>query len=1067
MKTLLKVLLSIIVVLALTVGAIIGIAVQTKQVSKSDLAFLVDLGKREGMGAVFLIIKAELYGVDMSNASDPSYGRQQIEGRGNAPWVIRGNLDGRPRVLKFALAPNLWAAYDIEHASLYQVWEGKVLFEGAAYDYQHGPQPASEGNWYLRDEAGANWFISEAGEEVPANIIYRGHEYGADNKTAAMHFEVIAGEHRIAIREWPEFVERDGQRLLQRRFEFDAPDAISAGFYTGSGEKFNLTETIEHPLADTTPIVLASGPKRGRDAEASELEKGEAVISGSDCLGCHARDHRIAGPAWSTISGKFRGKIQDEVVGALVESVRAGSVGTWGQVPMPAHPGLSEEDARNAIVFILNTGEPEEVADPPLDENGTPYVGTYEVDTLPRLSSVHPSFALENISPAGFEPKVGGMDFRLDGKMVMASWDLDGAVYLIDPEAPIESRIKRIGEGLHEPLGLTIVDDRIFVLQKQELTELVDNNGDEIIDEYRALNYNWKANPNFHSFAFGLLHQDDAFYFLLSICVLPGGASCPEQQLTQGKLLKADTQGNIETYASGFRTPNGIAHGPNGEMYVTDNQGDWLPASKLVQIQPGDFYGSRAVPDDGTFDLVEEPPAVWLPQDEVGNSPTQPLVLQEGPYAGQLIHGDVYNGGIKRVFLEHIGQRPQGVVFHFSAGFQGAVNRLEHGPDGAIYVGETGNPPNWGEFGKPWHGFERLTWKGNKAFEILAVRALADGFELELTQPLANGTSLNAQDLLVRQWFYHPNEQYGGPKYNETTLPVSALEISSDKTRITARIPGLKEGHVVYMRLDDKARSESGDALWTSEAWYTLNNIPASSSASAAANSTGQNAGPADQGEWRTLFDGETLDGWRNYGREDSPVEKWQVVDGELTLLQDGAFPMWGLIKSVVLGGGSGDLIYHREKFKDFELSLEWKISENGNSGIFYLVADENEKTPWLTGIEMQVLHNEGHSDGEIVTHRAGDLYDLIAASPETVRGPGEWNEVRILIQNNRIEHWLNGVKVVEVTRGSPQWNELVEASKFSDMPRFGKSDEGYIVLQDHGDPVWYRNIRVRDLPSK
>jgi cytochrome c551/c552 len=1068
MKKILLVLISISVALILALGAIIGIALQTKQLSKSDLAFLIDLGKRDGIAAVISVIEAEIYGVDLSNASDPSYGRQQIEGRGNAPWVIRGNLDGRPRILKFALAPNLWAAYDIENASLYQVWEGKVLFDGAAYNYQHGPQPASEGNWYVRDEAGAQWFIVVDDLESPATIRYRGHKYGPDKKTAALHYEVIAAGQSIEILEWPDVLEGNGQRLLQRRFEFEHADNVAIGFYAGSGERFTVGNTIEYALTSTTPIIVVGGPERGRDAQASEVEKGEAVIAGSDCLGCHARDHKIAGPAWSTISGKFRGKIQDEVVSALVQSVRKGSVGTWGQVPMPAHASMSEEDARNAVVYILDTGEPEEVPDPPLDESGAPYIGTYEIDVLPRLGAVHPSFTLENFAPEGFEPKIGGMDFRSDGKMVLVSWDLDGAIYLIDPQAPAEKRVQRIGEGLHEPLGLTVVDDRIFVLQKQELTELIDHNGDEIIDEYRAINYNWVANPNFHSFAFGLLHKDDAFYFLLSICVLPGGASCPDQKPMQGKLLEVDEQGNVETYASGFRTPNGIAWGMNGEIYVTDNQGDWLPASKLVEVRRGDFYGSRAVPDENIFAQVEEPPAVWLPQDEVGNSPTQPLVMEEGPYAGQLIHGDVYNGGIKRIFLEQVGERPQGAVFHFSAGFQGAVNRLERGPDGAIYVGEVGNPPNWGEYGKPWHGFEKLSWEDNKAFEILAVRAKAGGFELELTQPVAEALTLANEDLLVRQWFYHPNEQYGGPKYNETTLAVGKLELSSDRRRIWAQIPGLKEGHIVYLRLNDKLQSAAGNNLWTAEAWYTLNTIPQAIDEEAVSENTPRSsAAEQTAGEWRDLFDGKSLDGWRNYGRETSSVEKWRVEDGELTLAQDGAFPMWGLIKSVMIGGGSNDLIYHREKFKNFELSLEWKISENGNSGIFYLVADETEKTPWLTGVEMQVLHNEGHSDGKIITHRAGDLYDLIAAEPETVRGPGQWNEVRIRIQNNRIEHWLNGVKVVEVTRGSDTWNDLVAASKFSDMPRFGKSDEGYIVLQDHGDPVWYRNIRVRDLATE
>lgn len=212
------------------------------------------------------------------------------------------------------------------------------------------------------------------------------------------------------------------------------------------------------------------------------------------------------------------------------------------------------------------------------------------------------------------------------------------------------------------------------------------------------------------------------------------------------------------------------------------------------------------------------------------------------------------------------------------------------------------------------------------------------------------------------------------------------------------------------------------------------------------------------------LFDGNSLDGWRNYGGAAGDVRKWIVQDGTLALQQEGIFPLWDLIASVIFGGGSTDIMYAGEKFRNFELSLEWKISKNGNSGIFYLVADETENTPWLTGVEMQVLDNDGHADGKITTHRAGDLYDLIAADPETVLPPGEWNQVRIRIKDNHIEHWLNGVKVVSVERGGEQWNALVAASKFADMPRFGQSDEGYIVLQDHGDPVWYRNIRVRDL---
>lgn len=1056
MKKLFVTLLSITLVLALLVALGVGLALQRGLMSKSDLAFLIDLGQREGITAVVSVIKAELYGVDLSVASDPSYGREQVAGRGHAPWVIRGNLDGRPRVLNFALRPQVWAAYDTQQQSLYQVWRGSVLFEGSAYDYRHGPQPVSEGAWYLRDTAGARWFLQADDEEIPATVTYLGHEYGQDKQIAAMRFSLQAGALNMELTEQPEVVERDGTLFFSRSFQQENQvNNLAAGFYDGNGERHLATGTLEFPLEETTQIQPPSGGKRGREAKDGELQQGESVIANSDCMGCHAEHHRVTGPAWSEISGKFRAKLQDEVIDALTNNVLQGSVGTWGQVPMPAHPSLTEEQARSAVAYILSTGEPEGSVNPPLDSTGQPFIATLDYDVLPRLQSLHPSFQLENLAPQGFEPKVGGMAFRRDGKLVLTSWDLDGAVFLLDLEAPPEQRVQRIAEGLHEPLGLTVVDGRIFVLQKQELTELIDTDGDEIIDQYRAVSYDWPSSSNFHSFAFGLLHQDEHFYFLLSICVLPGGASCPEQLPTQGKLLRATMDGNVEVYASGFRTPNGIGTGPHGGIYVSDNQGDWLPASKLVRVQKDEFYGSRAVQNEGVMEAVEIAPVIWLPQDEVGNSPTQPMTLVEGPYSGQMIHGDVYNGGLKRVFIEEVNGRPQGAAFHFSGGFAGGVNRLLRGPDNAIYVGEVGNPPNWGEYGKAWFGLERMTWEGDNAFEILAVRAQHDGFVLELTQPLASDITLTTADLLAKQWFYHPDVQYGGPKYNETELIPSSLEVAADRRSIRARIPGLQAGYVVYLRLDERLRSVQDQSLWTAEAWYTLNAIPGELQQSTESS--------ADNG-WHDLFDGKTLDGWRNYGGDEQAVEKWSVQDGILALPQGGAFPMWDMISSVLFGGGSSDLIYYREKFRDFELSLEWKVSEGGNSGIFYLVKDETENNPWRTGIEMQVLDNEGHKDGKIEKHRAGDLYDLISAQPETVRPPGQWNKVLLRIQNNHIEHWLNGVKVVSVQRGGDEWNALVAASKFSDMPEFGKSAEGYIVLQDHGDPVWYRNIRVRSL---
>lgn len=1067
MKKLIATVLALPLVLCLLLALIVGIALQQGVMSRSDLAFLIDLGKRNGISAVIAVISAEIYGTDISSDSDPSYGRQPVAGRGHAPWVIRGNLDGRPRIIKFAMAPGVWAAYDTQAMSLYQVWEGEVLFTGAAYNYQHGPQPTSAGAWYLRDDKPARWAIAIDGQEHPATVRYLGHEYGAEKRTASMHYALEAQGLRLELKETPDLETVDGTRSFIRQFtRLDLVTAAKAVFYTGAGERHLAQGTLRHTLSGNTAIEPIEPPTRGRVAGSDELALGESIIANSDCLGCHGEQHKIAGPAWSQISGKFRGKIQDEVVAVLANSVIAGAQGTWGKVPMPPHPELSDTDARAAVTYILSVGEPTDVMDGPTDANGQPYASTYDYDVLPRPNAIHPSFALENLAPEGFEPKVGGMAFRDDGKLVISSWDTDGAVYLVDVPtikgSRSESRVTRIAEGLHEPLGLTTLGDRIFVLQKQELTELIDTNGDEIIDQYRAHTYAWPTTSNFHSFAFGLLHQDDAFQFLLSICVLPGGASCPEQEPTQGKLLRADMEGNVEVVASGFRTPNGINTGPGGDIYVTDNQGDWLPASKLVRIEKGAFYGSRAVADENIMSRKETPPVVWLPQDEVGNSPTEPLLLTEGPYSGQMIHGDVYNGGIKRVFIESVQGQLQGAAFHFSGGLAAPVNRLARGPDGAIYVGEAGSRPNWGEYGKPWFGLERLQYVDNRAFEMRAVKLTPDGFHIELTQPLAVNIQLATDDLFAQQWFYHPNEQYGGPKYDVTNLGVSALAVSEDRKTIFANIKGLEKNRVVYLRLADRLRSTSNNNLWTAEAWYTINAVAPPSITQSPEAITTQDGACDDQ--WQTLFDGNTLDGWRNYASETATVEKWKAVNGTLALEQQSRFPMWDMIKSALFGGPSGDLIYYREKFRDFELSLEWKISENGNSGIFYLVADEKEKMPWLTGIEMQVLDNNGHKDGEITTHRAGDLYDLVSATPETVLPPGQWNHVKIRVKDNQIEHWLNGERVVRIERGGERWDTLVAKSKYIDMPRFGKAAEGYIVLQDHGDNVWYRNIKIRRL---
>jgi hypothetical protein len=206
---------------------------------------------------------------------------------------------------------------------------------------------------------------------------------------------------------------------------------------------------------------------------------------------------------------------------------------------------------------------------------------------------------------------------------------------------------------------------------------------------------------------------------------------------------------------------------------------------------------------------------------------------------------------------------------------------------------------------------------------------------------------------------------------------------------------------------------------------------------------------------WMSLFDGKTTTGWHKYGG--GPVGSgWKV--------QEGALLLDTTVK--VNGKRDGGDIVTDEEFENFDLKLEWKIAKNGNSGIMFCVHEDTikYKAPYETGPEMQVLDNEGHPDGKIKKHRAGDLYDLISCSKETVKPVGEWNQAEIKLLNGKLDFYLNGENVVSTTMWDDNWNKLVAGSKFKTMPGFGTFKKGHIDLQDHDCMVWYRNIMIKKL---
>lgn len=208
---------------------------------------------------------------------------------------------------------------------------------------------------------------------------------------------------------------------------------------------------------------------------------------------------------------------------------------------------------------------------------------------------------------------------------------------------------------------------------------------------------------------------------------------------------------------------------------------------------------------------------------------------------------------------------------------------------------------------------------------------------------------------------------------------------------------------------------------------------------------------------WVLLFNGKDFTGWRQYNGTGMP-SNWTIEDNAMKVFTaEGKKPG---------SGAGGDIIYAAKKFKNFELSLDWKTEKMGNSGIFYYVREVPGQAIYAAAPEVQILDNDNATDNKIASHLAGSLYDMLPADPKTCKPAGEWNNIVIRVKDGKVTHIQNGVKVVEYELWTPKWDEMVQNSKFKTFPGFleGISKEGYIGLQDHGYTIWFRNIKIREL---
>ncbi len=445
--------------------------------------------------------------------------------------------------------------------------------------------------------------------------------------------------------------------------------------------------------------------------------------------------------------------------------------------------------------------------------------------------------------------------------------------------------VREVANGLNGPMGIAVVGQDVYVAELHKIIRLRDENSDgDYLDAGEETTIAPVTANNFHNWTFGLIHQGGWLYCTLSANI--GGPDAVGingySPATRGNWFRVNIDpangavGATEQLAGGLRTPNGLGVGPEGKMFGTDNQGSWNPDNSLYEFTPGHFYGHYNLwfqsgtqhpltnpngaaatglgdPDRQPSDFWDSavywtpaetavyadpyhggtrrftPPAVYLRQNEISNSPTDPVLIgdQHPSFKGQMFVGEHRNGGIRRVFLEKVGGRFQGAVFRFTQGLSCGANSMRWGPDGALYLGGIGGGGNW-KWRNTTFGLERLKPNGTDAFEIQTLRATSDGFILTMTKPVAPGVLGNTGNYepVKTSTYPNPSYHYGAGRVAGADLTVTGAQELPGGRSVRLTIPGITAGSVLHLRLKSPVVSAAGEPLWSGEAYYTMNAIP-------------------------------------------------------------------------------------------------------------------------------------------------------------------------------------------------------------------------------------------------
>lgn len=450
--------------------------------------------------------------------------------------------------------------------------------------------------------------------------------------------------------------------------------------------------------------------------------------------------------------------------------------------------------------------------------------------------------------------EVGGMAALPDGRLAVSTrrgevWMI-GNPYLKGSGQPT---FRRFASGLHEPLGLLYRGKDFLITQRGEVTKLVDTNQDGVADTYDSF-AKWPLSANYHQYSYGpVLMPNGEMLVTLNLDWIGYGAS---QSKWRGWMMKLGKDGSLTPYATGLRSPSGFGS-YQGDIFYTENQGDWVASGRMTHLEKGDFAGNPAglrwsnepnspvklkpedIPDTGEplYDVAKrtpglKAPAIWFPHTILGISSSDlkedTTKGQFGPFAGQMFVGDQGHSIITRVDMEKVNGVWQGAAFAFREGFMSGILRLEWGLDGSLFVGQTSR--GWSATGKAEYGVQRLVWTGKTPFEMQHIRSQPDGFEITFTSPVNKATALDQDAYKLSSFTYKYHHTYGSPIINTSEIAIQGVVVSEDgkKVRLVVDPALLKKGYIHEVKVEG-IKGLEGNTVLHPTGYYTLNEIASGS----------------------------------------------------------------------------------------------------------------------------------------------------------------------------------------------------------------------------------------------